>query len=306
MSRASDPASGTAATAPGAARLLAAADASLSARGIESALLDAEVLLAHCLGVSRNELIVEAAAGRDRAVSPDTAARFWALVERRRHREPVAYLTGHREFWSLDFEVTPDVLIPRPETEHVVERALAMLPPPGPRPVRVVDVGTGSGAIAIAIAVERPDVRVVALDRSEKALAVARGNAILHGVADRVRFLVSDLLEAVGGPVDSVVSNPPYILRAEADALMPDVRDWEPALALFDDVPGEGILGRLVDGAAKILAPGGCFVAEIADARGAAALALLEASGPWDDAAVTQDFAGLKRVLLARRGHSRS
>ncbi len=301
-----------------AARLLADASAFLAARGIDSPRLDAEVLLSHCLGVTRNALIVEVAAGRDRSVAPEVAGRFLELIARRERREPVAYLTGHKEFWSLDLEVTPDVLIPRPETEHVVERALALLPSPGRDArasrgeseagrgaghglVRVVDVGTGSGAIAIAIAHERPDATVLALDRSPAALMVARRNTIRHRVDGRVHFLIADLLESVRGPVHAVVSNPPYILRSETDDLMPDVRDWEPEAALFDDEPGAGILVRLVAGAARVLAPGGSLVVEIAAARSEEALALLEASHLWDDAGVAPDLAGLKRVLQARR-----
>ena len=289
------------ATSSGAAHLLTVAAASLAVRGIESSRLDAEVLLAHCLGVSRNALIVEVAAGRDRPVPADAARRFAEMIARREHREPVAYLTGHKEFWSLDLEVTPDVLIPRPETEHVVERALALLPPPGGSPVRVIDVGTGSGAIAIAIAHERPDAQVLALDRSEKALAVARKNARRHGVAERVHFVAGDLLEPVSGHVDAVVSNPPYILRSEKESLMPDVRDFEPEAALLDDEPGEGILARLVAGAARVLAPRGSLVVEIADARAQDAVALLEGSGLWDESSLAPDLAGLKRVLRARR-----
>jgi len=289
------------ATSSGAAHLLTVAAASLTARGIESSRLDAEVLLAHCLGVSRNALIVEVAAGRDRPVPPDAARRFQELIARRERREPVAYLTRHKEFWSLDLEVTPDVLIPRPETEHVVERVLALLPPPGGDPVRVIDVGTGSGAIAIAIAHERPDARVLALDRSAAALSVGGRNAIRYGMQGRVSFILADLLEPVRGPVAAVVSNPPYIKRSEADDIMPDVRDFEPEAALFDDEPGEGILARLVAGAARVLAPGGCLVVEIADARSAEALALLEDSGLWEETGVAPDLAGLKRILQARR-----
>jgi len=287
-------------TASGAAHLLTSAAASLAAHGIESPRLDAEVLLAHCLGVSRNALVVEVAAGRDRALPPEVARRFLDLIARRERREPVAYLTGHKEFWSLDFEVTPDVLIPRPETEHVVERALAMLPPAGPAPVRVADVGTGSGAIAIALAHERRDVRVLALDRSAEALEVARRNARRHGVEGRVDFVRADLLEPVRGPLHVVVANPPYIRRDEAEDLMPDVRDWEPGIALYDDEP-EGILARLAAGAARVLIPGGSLVIEIADARSDDALAHLASTGLWRDAGVAPDHAGRRRILIARR-----
>ena len=288
-------------TSSGAAHLLTVAVASLAARDIESPRLDAEVLLAHCLGVSRNALIVEVAAGRDRPVPSDAARRFQEMIARRERREPVAYLTGHKEFWSLDLEVTPDVLIPRPETEHVVERVLALLPPPGGDPVRVIDVGTGSGAIAIAIAHERPDARVIAADRSASALAVARRNALRHGVAPRMDLVLADLLEPVRGPFHAVVSNPPYIRREEKADLMADVRDYEPEAALFDDEPGQGILARLISGAARVLAPGGSLVVEVADARSREALALVEDSGLWDETGVAPDLAGLKRILQARR-----
>jgi release factor glutamine methyltransferase len=143
---------------------------------------------------------------------------------------------------------------------------------------------------------------VLALDRSAAALVVARRNARRHGVEGRIDFVQADLLEPVRGPVDAVVSNPPYIRRNELDSLMPDVRDWEPESALFDDEPGAGILGRLIEGAARVLTPGGCFIAEIADARASEALALVEDPGRWSETALAPDLAGLKRVLVTRRG----
>lgn len=291
-------------TASGAAQLLATAAGDLAARGVASARLDAEVLLAHCLGVSRNALIVDVAAGHERVLPPEATRRFLELIRRREKHEPVAYLTGHREFWSLDLEVTPDVLIPRPETEHVVERVLAMLPPPGAGAVRIVDVGTGSGAIAVAVAHERSDAIVLGVDRSHAALTVARRNAARCGVSERVHFALGDLLAPARGPFDAVAGNPPYIRRDEGDGLMPDVRDWEPGVALFDDEPGPGILARLAAGAARVLRPGGCLVLETAEARAQEALALLDAGGAWDDAGIARDHAGRERVIVARRNGS--
>jgi len=284
--------------------LLREGERALAAAGAGSPRLDAEVLAAHVLGVERGRLAVMLAAADGGALRPDDEAACRALFARRARHEPVAYIVGRREFWSLDFEVTPDVLIPRPETEILVTRALERLPPPGPDPVRAADVGTGSGAVAVSLAIERPDLRLAAIDLSAEALAVAGRNARRHGVASRVEMIRGDLLGPVIGPgtFSMVVSNPPYVSLAERPGLMPDVRDWEPASALFAGADGMEAIERLVPQAARVLAPGGWLLMELSAARLPATLALLERAGVWQDVEVHDDYAGQPRVVGARLG----
>jgi len=280
--------------------LLAEGTVALEAAGIESAALDAEVLLAHCLGLDRGRLLL-AATLRPAEDAPEAPARhFHALLARRAAREPVAYLTGHREFWSLDLEVTPDVLIPRPETELVVREALDCLSMPGSPGSPLADVGTGSGAIAIALACELPGARIVASDMSAPALQVARRNVEKHSVADRVGLVQGDLLEMVRGPLALVAANPPYIARGEHAGLMPEVRDHEPEAALVSGATGMEAIERLVARAGRILTPGGWLVIEIDSGRWPAVQRLLE-TAVWQNVCVRADYAGLPRVARARR-----
>ncbi len=248
------------------------------------------MLLAHVLGVERSRLAFDPP-----DVSGEAARRFDGLVARRARREPAAYLLGEREFRSLPFRVTPAVLVPRPETEHLVEAALAALPAGG-SPL-VVDVGTGSGCIAIALAVERPRARVVGVDLSAAALEVARDNARRHGVADRVRFLRGDLLEAVRGPVDLVLSNPPYV--GEGETVEPECR-YEPREALFAGVDGLDAYRRLAPAAARALAPGGTLLLETPGAGVDGIAEILRAAGLVPGEPIP-DLAGRPRVLPARR-----
>ncbi|MFQ5845178.1 MAG: peptide chain release factor N(5)-glutamine methyltransferase, partial [Planctomycetota bacterium] len=273
--------------------LLAEGESRLRAHGIESARLDAEVLLAHALGVGRGRLAMLLAGGGARRVAEGPRELFRRMLARRCRHEPVAYLVGRREFWSLDLEVTPAVLIPRPETERVVRAALELLPPAGGEAPPVADVGTGSGAIAVALAVERPELRVVGIDISREALAVARRNARRHRVARRVTLVQADLLEpflhaasdrAARERFLMVVSNPPYLSRGERGSLMPDVARYEPQEALFADEDGMGVVARLVPQAARALEPGGWLVMETTVGRAAATLRLL-GGGPWRDVA---------------------
>lgn len=278
------------------------ATATLAIHGIPSAQLDAEVLLAHCLKITREVMLFEKESRAGVSVPDQARRQFSDLIERRIKCEPVAYLVGHKEFWSLDLQVTPAVLIPRPETEHLVERVLKILPPAGSSSVRVIDVGTGSGAIAIALAHERDDLIVAGVDRSVAALRVARANAQRHHVAARCLFVQGDLLEAfdAGHGYGAVVSNPPYLRRAERSDLMPDVRDYEPQEALFDDDEG-GLVHRLVVQASRVLCEGGWFVMEMADQRASQTLAILEGMPVWSDVGMDRDLAGLPRVARARR-----
>lgn len=247
--------------------------------------LDAELLLAHALGVDRGEFH----RAPEREVPPGAEAAFRALAARRARAEPVAYLLGTKGFRWLDLAVDARVLVPRPETEGLVEAAVELLP----RGARVVDVGTGSGAIALALASERSDLAVVATDVSADALAVARGNAERLGLA--VAFASGDLLEGVEGPIDAVVANPPYV--ADDEILPPDVADWEPLLALRAGPDGLDVIRRLVPAAAD-RAP---FLAlEVGRGQAPAVAALCRDAG-LSRVAVRSDLAGIPRVVVASR-----
>jgi release factor glutamine methyltransferase len=278
-----------------AATLLGAASERLAAAGVATARLDAEVLLAHALGLGRAALY----ARLREAVEPDAAARFEALVARRRRREPVAYLTGEQEFWSLPFAVTPDVLIPRPETELIVSAALEGAAPSARRPPAILDLGTGSGCLAVALARELPAACVTAVDVSPAALAVARRNAERHGVAERIAFLAGDLYAPLpaGAAFDLVVSNPPYL--APGDAASPEVA-FEPRAALFAGADGLDLVRRLVAGASAHLRPGARLLVEIGCGQAGAVLALAAAAG-LAAARVEADLAGIPRLLVAQR-----
>ncbi len=278
---------------------IAAARERLVRAGLSAAdaALDAEVLARHVLGWDRAKLIVSA-----RQPPPESfPAAYDAVISRRAAREPVALITGHREFWGLDFEVTGDVLVPRPETELIVEQALARLPPGSRSPI--VDVGTGSGCIAIALAHERPSIHVIAIDLSAEALAVAARNSLRHNVAGRVHLVRGDLLEAVRGPVDLIVSNPPYVPRADAAGLQPEVVRHEPHAALFADEEGLGVLRRLCESAASRLSPRGSLIVEFGAGQEERLSAIARASGWTIETA--RDLAGIPRVaVMARAGVS--
>jgi release factor glutamine methyltransferase len=278
--------------------VLHAAAARLARAGIETARLDAEVLMAEAAGGTRAALITEAA-------HPDATAlaRFEAMVARRAAREPLAYIVGHREFFSLDFEVSPAVLIPRPETETLVECALDYL---AARPqATVLDIGTGSGAIAVAIAVNAPEVRVVATDISKASLEVALGNAQRHGCAARLTFLHGDCFAALGrgsevGSFDLIVSNPPYVADAEVATLAPEVREFEPPTALFSGADLLIFYRRIADGLGRWLRREGEVIVEVGAGRACAVAEILRGGG-CAGSAVVRDLAGVERVVRARR-----
>ena len=272
----------------------------LESRGVPAARFDAQVLLARSLGVSRSDLLQR----RDTIAPADAAARFEELLRRRGERVPLQHLTGVQEFWSLEFEVTPAVLIPRPETELLVEEALRLAG--GPAPI-VADLGTGSGNLAVAIARELPLSRVLATDSSEAALRVARRNAVRHGVQERIRFLLGDL----GGPLqgaaephglDLLVSNPPYVSEAELASLEPEVRDYEPRSAL---VPPGGrpwaLYPALLEAASRYLRPGGHVILEISGTGADGVAHLMAGRDGFELVMVRPDYSGLPRVLVARR-----
>jgi release factor glutamine methyltransferase len=278
------------------AEALAQAVERLRAAGVESPEHDAELLLRHVLGWDRARLVVEAGA----CLSSDHEAGFRSLVEERTRRRPLQHLTGRQWFWKHEFVVTADVLIPRPETELLVEASLERLRGLS-RPV-IIDVGTGSGCIALSLAAERPDAEVHATDLSAAALAVAHENARRLGLEGRIAFHHGDLLEPLAdlaGRVDLIASNPPYVDPGGPDALAPEVRDHEPAVALFP--PGEAlwVYRRLVPAARTLLKPGGWLALEIGQGTGPAVAGLCRAAA-LDVDRILDDLRGIPRVLVAR------
>jgi release factor glutamine methyltransferase len=271
----------------------------LKAAGIANPVREADWLLAHVLGLPSHALLLEG----ERAVSARQAERSWALIRRRASHEPLQYLLGTQEFRGLDMAVTPDVLIPRPETELLVEETLrAIARVSGPR---LADVGTGSGCIAVAVVRERPDATVYALDISAPALAVARANAIRHGTFDRIRFIQTDLLEAFSARArerfDVIVSNPPYIAVGELDGLQPEVARYEPRMALAAGSDGLTYHRQLLRGAPTFLKPGGCLIMELGYGQADSVMSLARSSGAYDSVVCRKDTAGIERVLVARR-----
>jgi len=270
---------------------LAALRARLAAAS-PSAGLDAEMLVARVLGAGRSSL----AADPDRGLAPEELLALESLVRRRLAGEPVAYLTGRREFWSIELEVTPDVLVPRPETELLVDRCLALLD--GVAGPAVLDVGTGSGAIALALASELPEARVAGCDVSGDALEVARANGERLGV--EVEWVASDMLAGVEGRrFHLVVSNPPYVAAGEIEALEPEVRDWEPRGATVAGETGLEAIERLVAQAPAALEPGGALVLEVGAGQAAAVAALLEGAG-LAGVGRGPDHAGIERIVWGR------
>jgi release factor glutamine methyltransferase len=260
----------------------------LDAKGILTARLDAELLVAHVLGISRSTLTIE----RNRELTAAERERVAELAARRAAHEPLQYVIGEWGFRRLTLTVDDRALIPRPETETVVERCLALLK--NVDAPRVLDVGTGSGAIALAIADEHPGARVTGIDVSPEAISLARENAVRTGV--EVELLVVDMLSGLpGDDWDLVVSNPPYVRPEEAPGLAPEVVEWEPHVALFDG----GHTELLVRDAARVLRPGGALVLESFDERARAVAELLERSG-FSEVTVTRDLAGRERVVEGR------
>lgn len=271
---------------------IAAAGRALEAAGVQNARLDAELLMAAACGSSRTQLFLEA----DRAVPEPALQTFQQLLDRRCRREPLQYILGAREFWSLEFLVTPEVLIPRPETEMVIDAVLAIARS-HPRRQRILDVGTGSGCVAVILARELADAEIVAVDCSAAALEVARANAVRHDVADRIRFVEGDLLTSVApGEVDIVAANPPYV--ASAAELEPEL-GWEPREALFAGDDGLAVLRRLIPQAAEKLCPAGWLVSEIGYDQGEAVRQLCPPER-WQQVEVRADGQGHPRVLVAR------
>jgi release factor glutamine methyltransferase len=268
----------------------------LKTHGSESPRLDAQVLLAHTRGCPRIKLYTDF----NEVLSDNERAVMRELVKRRAAAEPVAYLVGHREFFSLDFRVTRDVLIPRPETEtlvlEVVELAKSLAAP------KILDIGTGSGCIAISLATQLPLAHVTAVDISEPALRIAQENAGRLRVTDRVRFLLGDLLAPVpsGETFDFIVSNPPYVTTAELETLPADIRHHEPRSALDGGPDGFAVLSRLVIEAPPFLNPGGWLLLEISPEQAEPMRDVFTRQGAFVNVAVAKDLAGKARVVMGQ------
>jgi len=298
--------------------------AQLRTAGVASHTPAAELLLMHALGRDRAWLYSHP----ETQIDPAAAENYFGFVGRRAAGEPVQYITGKQEFWGLEFELTPAVLIPRPETEHVMEVALERLGARGIKirldtgepsaPLRIADVGTGSGCLAVALAWELSHARVVATDISAEALEVGRGNAARHNVADRIEFMQCDLLSAFVEsprtisaqplvtshsplPFDLIVSNPPYVARDEAETLQREVRDHEPDAALFGGPTGNEIYARLIDQARSLLRSGGILVLELGHNSAGHVRELLASDPRWANVTFTNDLAGIPRVIAAER-----
>jgi release factor glutamine methyltransferase len=256
------------------------------------AAIDADVLARHALDWDRARLL---ARGREPS-PPGFDERFQALIARRSAHEPVAFITGRREFWGLEFDVTPDVLIPRPETELIVEAACEF--GKGRAIRRIVDVGTGSGCLAVALAHEFPRARVVATDISPAALRVAAINAARHDVGEQVSCISSNLLDAIAGPVDVIVSNPPYVPAGVS--LSPDIVRYEPAVALYSGDDGLFALRLLIEAAQSRLAEPGVFVVEFGYGQDEA-VRQLAAAAAWQSVTIKHDLQGIPRVAVMTR-----
>lgn len=257
--------------------------------------LSARVLAEHVLGWSSERFFTDGF-----EAEPDGfGSRYAAAIARRAARQPLPYITGEREFWGLSFEVTPDVLIPRPETELLVEAALELYPEKNAA-LDVVDVCTGSGCVGVALAFERPRARVLATDISEAALTVARRNAKRLGVADRVRFMRSDLLANAPGDFDLIMANPPYVRSVDRDGLQPEVRE-EPALALYSGQDGLDAIGRLVDEAPGHLRHGGHLVFEFGFGQELDVERFLGGAASLQFTGLRRDLQGIARTAIARK-----
>jgi release factor glutamine methyltransferase len=291
--------------------------ARLRAKKIPSDTLAAELLLMHALGRDRTWLYTTP----EHPLDPATAEKYFALIARRAAGEPTQYLTGRQEFWALEFEVTPAVLIPRPETEHLIEVALERLGERGIKinmktgasspALHIADVGTGSGCIAVALAHELPHAKIIATDISAPALEVARRNAKRHEVSDRIQFIETDLLDNIAlaplatrhSPLlfDLIVSNPPYISHTDAASLPTEVREHEPHSALFGGPSGAEIYARLIAQSGAKLRPGGILVLELGYDSATAVRKMLHEEHRWANISITNDLAGIPRVIAAER-----
>jgi release factor glutamine methyltransferase len=271
----------------------------LEQKGVERARLDAEYLLAHVLGIGRLDMYLQ----HERPLEPAELDAFRPLLRRRAAREPLQYVLGRQAFRELDLEVGPGVLIPRPETEQLVEVVLGWARDRGRKRLTALDLGTGSGAIALALLAEGPFERVVATDASAAALEVAGRNREACGMSHHLDLRAGAFFDPVahGERFDVVVSNPPYVAEGERAALAPEVADWEPAQALFAGADGLEALRSIVAGAPAVLLDGGLLALEVGDGQAEAVAALVRGCREYDDVEVYRDLAGKERVVTAAR-----
>jgi len=268
----------------------------IAASGSPSPRLDAEVLLMRYLGIDRLKLCMNP----DRELTDRDSDGVACWIERRVRGEPVSYIVGEKEFWSLRFEVGPGVLIPRPETECLVEEVLRLFRPPGDG-LRILDIGTGCGAIAVALAGELPAARIVATDVSPEAISVARRNALAHGVADRMVLVQGDLLAAVSGDLDVICSNPPYIPEDRYEELPRGIRDFEPREALIAGADGLDVCGRIIREGFNHLKNGGRIFLEIGEGQRAPVEALFRETDGYQEIRFREDYGGIDRVASAQK-----
>jgi release factor glutamine methyltransferase len=279
--------------------LIAEGTATLSAARVEQAPRTASLLVRELLDLELSTII----AFPERPVSDEDATRVRAALARRAAGEPLQYITGHQEFYGLEFTVTPDVLIPRPETEHIIEAVLEHVREKGMTAPRILDVGTGSGCIAVTLAVNLPSAHVTAVDISPAALDVARANAARHRVTDRMTFLESDFLSVFNEDhaiFDVVVSNPPYIPEEQFEGLQREVRDHEPYRALIGGIRGTEAYEVLLRDVPALLAPGGVFICEIGFGQAERIVEIGDAAG-WTCGRIIADLQGIERTLAFHR-----
>ena len=265
-------------------------------KGMENPRLEAEVLLAHLLGLDRMGLYLN----YDKPLKEEERKAYREMIQRRTAWEPIAYILGYKEFWSLKFKVNPECLIPRPETEHLVEEALRIggqLPPP----LRVLEIGTGCGAVAIVLAKELKEAQIVATDISPHALSLAQENARCHGVGERIKFVQGDLFPCGEAPFCLIVSNPPYIPTEEVFQLAPEVRDYEPLTALDGGADGLRFFRKIAQEAPSYLVEGGWVLLEMGKGQASKVADILKEAG-FTQIELIPDYSGIKRVARAQRG----
>jgi len=279
------------------AEVLHSASEALRKKGFPTPRLDAEILLSHQMGMARTGLYVHF----HKSLSREEIGGFRGLIERRIQGEPVAYITGRKEFWSLLLEVGPDVLIPRPDTEVLVEEVLGAAENFGRENPDILEIGTGSGAVGIALAKELKNARIVATDVSEKALHLAKKNAAAHAVADRIHFLQGNLFEPLSAKFDIIASNPPYISEETFKNLPPGVRMFEPKEALMAGPKGTEFQEALIKGSRNHLKDGGWLLMEMGEGQKASIEDMLNETALYEEIKFTADYAGLPRVAGARR-----
>lgn len=270
----------------------------LARAGSSSPRLDAEILLTFFLNIGRLELYK----APERVLTEEDAAGFENLLERRCQGEPVAYIIGVKEFWSLLFKVNREVLIPRPETEILVEETLQVARGAAWTAPRILEIGVGSGAVTVALAKELPEAMLMATDIATGALALARENARRHGVMERIDFRGGDLWMPVEGTFDLIVSNPPYIPAAEFSRLPRGVKDYEPRQALLAGAAGTAYHRAIIDGGVQHLKKGGWLLMELGEGQGAELTEILRQAAVYENIALRSDYGGVERVVRARKG----